>query len=80
MFPQARLSGPRSDWMGHRPCLPDSLPVIGESPDHPGLWLAFGHGHLGLTGEAVTGDALARAFRREAPLLDLPPFSAARFA
>ena len=59
VFPQARLSGPRSDWMGHRPCLPDSLPVIGESPDHPGLWLAFGHGHLGLTGAAVTGDALA---------------------
>ena len=80
VFPQARLSGPRSDWMGHRPCLPDSLPVIGESPDHPGLWLAFGHGHLGLTGAAVTGDALARAFHREAPLLDLTPFSAARFA
>jgi glycine/D-amino acid oxidase-like deaminating enzyme len=40
---QARTEGPRSNWMGHRPCLPDSLPVIGESERHRGLWLAFGH-------------------------------------
>lgn len=79
VFPQARITGPRSDWMGHRPCLPDSLPVIGESPSHRGLWLAFGHGHLGLTGAAVTGDALARAMHGESPGVDLAPFSAARF-
>jgi D-amino-acid dehydrogenase len=79
VFPQARLTGPRSDWMGHRPCLPDSLPVIGESPAHRGLWLAFGHGHLGLTGAAVTGDVLASAMHAQPPDLDLAPFSAARF-
>lgn len=79
VFPQARLGGARSDWMGHRPCLPDSLPVIGESPAHRGLWLAFGHGHLGLTGAAVTGDVLARAMHGEPASLDLAPFSAARF-
>lgn len=79
VFPHARLTGPRSDWMGHRPCLPDSLPVIGESPAHRGLWLAFGHGHLGLTGAAVTGDVLARAMHGEPPGLGLAPFSAARF-
>jgi D-amino-acid dehydrogenase len=65
--------------MGHRPCLPDSLPVIGESPTQRGLWLAFGHGHLGLTGAAVTGDVLARAMHGESPGLDLAPFSVARF-
>ena len=79
VFPQARLGGERSDWMGHRPCLPDSLPVIGESPTHRGLWLAFGHGHLGLTEAAVTGDVLARAMHGEPAGLDLAPFSAARF-
>jgi D-amino-acid dehydrogenase len=79
VFPQARLDGARSDWMGHRPCLPDSLPVIGESPAHRGLWLAFGHGHLGLTGAAVTGDVLARAIHGAPSGLDLAPFSAARF-
>ena len=80
VFPQARTVGARSDWMGHRPCLPDSLPVIGESPRHRGLWLAFGHGHLGLTGAAVTGEAVARGMLgEEGPGLDLRPFSADRF-
>jgi glycine/D-amino acid oxidase-like deaminating enzyme len=80
VFPQARTEGPRSNWMGHRPCLPDSLPVIGESGRHRGLWLAFGHGHLGLTGAAVTGEALARGLFGETPRLDLRPFSVARFS
>jgi D-amino-acid dehydrogenase len=74
VFPQARLASPRSDWMGHRPCLPDSLPVVGESPAHRGLWLAFGHGHLGLTGAAVTGDVLVRAMHGDRPAWTSPPF------
>ena len=41
-------------WMGHRPCTPDSMPVIGRAPGHRGLWLAVGHGHLGLTDSVNT--------------------------
>ena len=80
VFPQVRIDGPRTSWMGHRPCLPDSLPVLGECPNHPGLWLAFGHGHLGLTGSAVTGGILARRMFGEPLELDLRPFSIERFA
>ena len=65
--------------MGHRPCLPDSLPVIGPAPHHRGLWFAFGHGHLGLTGSAVTGKALAGSLLGERVAIDLEPYSAARF-
>ena len=79
VFPQAHLNGARSDWMGHRPCLPDSLPVIGESVRHRGLWFAFGHGHLGLTAAAITGEAVARGMLGEPPQLDLRPYSAERF-
>ena len=79
VFPQARLNGERSTWMGHRPCLPDSLPVIGESARHRGLWFAFGHGHLGLTAAAITGEAVARGLLGEPPQLDLGPYAAARF-
>ncbi len=79
VFPQARLDGARTSWMGHRPCLPDSLPVLGESPRHPGLWLAFGHGHLGLTGSAASGDAIARKMFGAPLELDLKPFAIARF-
>ncbi|MDT4827187.1 Glycine oxidase [compost metagenome] len=68
------------EWMGHRPCLPDSLPVIGELPCFPGLWCAFGHGHLGLTGAAGTGRLLAEAMTgSEHAKATLSPFCASRF-
>ena len=34
---------------GARPCFADSRPVIRRAPRQRGLWLAFGHGHWGLT-------------------------------
>lgn len=44
------LDGARvTTWMGHRPCVPDTLPWIGPDPEHQGLWFAFGHGHMGIT-------------------------------
>jgi D-amino-acid dehydrogenase len=48
-------------WMGHRPCMPDSVPVVGPAPGRTGLWLAVGHGHLGLTGSVNTARRLADA-------------------
>jgi len=73
------LSQGATTWMGHRPCLPDSLPVIGEVPAHPGLWTAFGHGHLGLTGSAPTGKLLAEVMTGSASAERLAPFSITRF-
>ncbi|MCC7269380.1 MAG: FAD-dependent oxidoreductase [Rhodocyclaceae bacterium] len=59
-FPQ--LAGVAAEhWMGHRPCMPDSVPVVGAAPGHSGLWLAVGHGHLGLTDSLTTGRAIAEA-------------------
>lgn len=46
------------EWMGMRPTLPDSLPVIDIHPDYPGLGFAFGHQHLGLTLAAVTAELI----------------------
>ncbi len=43
------------EWMGFRPSLPDSLPVIGRSKHQANVFYAFGHGHLGLTQAAATG-------------------------
>jgi len=74
-----RLDAP-SVWMGHRPCLPDSMPVLGPVPDRPGLWCAFGHGHLGLTGSANTARLLAAAMAGQGDERVLAPFSIARFA
>jgi D-amino-acid dehydrogenase len=46
-------------WMGHRPCMPDSVPVIGRAAGHAGLWIATGHGHLGLTDSLNTAQRIA---------------------
>jgi len=78
-FRGLRLEQP-SIWMGHRPCLPDSMPVLGPVPDRPGLWCAFGHGHLGLTGSANTARLLAAAMAGRGDERVLAPFSIGRFA
>lgn len=66
-------------WMGARPCLPDSMPIVGPAPRHPGLWLNFGHGHLGFTLGPATGRLLAELITREMPFVDPAPFSPTRF-
>jgi D-amino-acid dehydrogenase len=78
VFPRAKIPPDWSFWMGHRPCFPDSLPVLGPSR-HRGLWLNFGHGHLGLTMSATSGDILARVIRGEPSNIDLAPLSFERF-
>jgi D-amino-acid dehydrogenase len=50
-----------STWMGHRPCMPDSVPVVGPVDGRPGLWLAVGHGHLGMTDSIATSKRIAEA-------------------
>lgn len=45
-------------WFGHRPCLPDMLPVLGEAPRHRGLWLHFGHAHQGFTAGPLSAHIL----------------------
>jgi len=66
-------------WLGRRPCLPDMLPVIGRAPRHQGLWLDFGHHHLGLTLGPVSGRLLAEMMTGETPFIDPTPYRADRF-
>lgn len=66
-------------WMGRRPSTPDSLPVIGAAPGAPGVFFAFGHGHLGLTMGAVTGRLIADLVAGRAPPIDMAPLGAGRF-
>jgi D-amino-acid dehydrogenase len=57
-FPDLASAG-STTWMGHRPCMPDSVPVVGAAPGNPGLLLAVGHGHLGLTDAPHTAERIA---------------------
>ncbi|TGR95203.1 FAD-binding oxidoreductase, partial [Mesorhizobium sp. M2E.F.Ca.ET.209.01.1.1] len=54
------LGQPSSQWLGFRPSLPDSRPVIGPSAKSPNVIYAFGHGHLGLTLAPATARWVAR--------------------
>jgi D-amino-acid dehydrogenase len=67
-------------WMGFRPSMPDSLPVIGPTRRYANAFLAFGHGHVGLIGAPMTGRAIADLIAGRPPALDLAPFGAARFS
>jgi D-amino-acid dehydrogenase len=78
MFPEADLSdGTR--WMGPRPGTPDSLPFIGPVPNHPNVFVAAGHGHLGLTGGPATGRLVAAIASGERPNVPLEPYALDRF-
>lgn len=79
MLPRLSLEA-RSRWFGDRPGTPDGLPVIGRAPRVPNVWCACGHGMLGLTLGAVTGELIARAIAGRPTCVDLEPFAPARFA
>lgn len=66
-------------WLGTRPCMPDMLPVVGETARHKGLWLHFGHGHQGFTLGPATGRILAEMMSGEAPGVDVTACAPARF-
>ena len=70
----------RSTWMGFRPSMPDSLPVIGPSPRHANVYYAFGHGHLGLTLAAVTGRIVADMIANRVPVVEPTPYRVTRFS
>lgn len=68
-----------TEWMGHRPSLPDSLPVIGRSPHFESVFYAFGHQHVGLTSGPKTGSLIADLVSGRNPTIDLNPFRIDRF-
>lgn len=69
----------REEWCGWRPMTPDDLPVIGPVSNHPGLWLATGHGMLGVTLSAVTGELVAAQMTGRVPPWNARPLSPDRF-
>jgi D-amino-acid dehydrogenase len=69
----------RSDWMGFRPSMPDSKPVIDRGRRFKNTFFAFGHGHVGLTLGPITGKLIADLVSERKPGIDLKPFAVDRF-
>ena len=68
-----------SSWLGCRPTLPDSRPVIGASPMHPDVYFAFGHQHYGLSLGPLTGRLISDLIAGRDPGIDLAPFRPHRY-
>lgn len=67
-------------WMGFRPSMPDSLPVISYASRSTRVIYAFGHGHLGLTQSAGTAELVSSLLAQEPPGINMTPFLAKRFS
>jgi len=78
LFP--RLGPVQSQWLGFRPSMPDSLPVIGRASRCPDVIFAFGHGHLGMTLAAITSRIVSELIERRSDAFDLRAFRSDRFA
>lgn len=68
-----------SEWMGHRPTLPDSLPVIDQHPHFPRLAFAFGHQHLGVTQAAITAELIIAKLKKRPTAIPLNAYRVDRF-
>jgi D-amino-acid dehydrogenase len=79
-LPHLSADLPAKRWMGFRPSIPDSLPVIGHADRDSRIVYAFGHGHHGLTQAAVTARMAGELIDGHSSGVDLRPFSPARFA
>lgn len=77
-FPDLQADG-GTEWMGHRPSTPDSVPVISASATCPNVHYAFGHGHLGLSMSVTTGRIVADLIAGRDPGLDMVPYRIDRY-
>jgi len=73
--------GPKveEEWYGWRPMTPDDLPILGRAPSLANLTLATGHGMLGVSLSAITGQLIAELLTGRTPSLDLAPYAPTRF-
>ncbi len=76
LFP--KLGAATGQWFGYRPCTPDSLPVIDRAP-HEDIFIAAGHGHLGLTQAPITGQLIGQLMAGEATSIPVQPYRLGRF-
>lgn len=77
-LPEIKYDGIET-WMGHRPAPIDSIPFIGPIDSVPGVYVAFGHHHVGIAGGARTGRLVADLIENRNPMIDMKPYQVNRF-
>ena len=77
-LPELKVEG-ATEWMGHRPAMPDTVPVMGRSAKRSNVWYATGHGHLGLTYGATTARLMTDLITGATPPVDMKSYRVDRF-
>ncbi len=67
-------------WLGSRPTIIDSLPMIGKAPKHKNLWFNFGHNHIGLSTSAGSAVIISEMIQNKRTSINAEPFSPKRFS
>ena len=67
-------------WLGSRPTIIDSLPMIGKAPKHKNLWFNFGHNHIGLSTSAGSAVIISEMIQNKKTSINADPFSPKRFS
>jgi D-amino-acid dehydrogenase len=70
----------REEWYGWRPMSSDDVPILGAVPGHRHLWIATGHGMLGVSMSPATAQLMAELITGRPPFVDPAPYALARFA
>ncbi|WP_176478022.1 FAD-dependent oxidoreductase [Mesorhizobium sp. WSM3862] len=76
---QEPLVGNRTRWMGARPSLPDSLPVIDRAQRFENAFLNFGHSHWGLCGAPRSAKLIGDLIEGKSVPLEAASYASARF-
>lgn len=76
---EAMVESGGAEWVGMRPMVPDTLPVMGTVPGKENVFVSSGHQMLGMTLAAASAWAMAGLILDGTPPLDLAPFSPTRF-
>ncbi|MCB6185012.1 FAD-binding oxidoreductase [Leeia sp. TBRC 13508] len=67
------------EWMGHRPALPDTVPVMSRSEKMPNVFYSSGHGHLGLTYCATAAKLMTDLIVNQPNAIDMRPYRCGRW-
>ena len=70
----------REEWFGWRPMTADDVPILGAVPGQRGLWIATGHGMLGVSMSPATARLICDLITGQSPALDPAPYALGRFA
>jgi D-amino-acid dehydrogenase len=79
-LPGLRGASPSQVWTGLRPSAPDSLPFIGRAGRYDNVFVACGHGHIGMGLAPAGGELLAQLMAGAPPDLDPAPFRVDRYS